>query len=134
MQFESTASVLPVARRVTSLALLTELAKMLIGMAVNTAYAYMIEDRILVASDTLSGRMRSYQLEAGRSVVEGQRITHLRPGVGGVAILTVPLQLPVGISYCRLAEDHSADQQQQRGWYDEETFHERLLLSGLAVP
>src|SRR5690606_36576151 len=63
VQFEGTASVLPVTRRMTSLALLAKLAKMLVGMAVDTTDADMIENRIFVTADTLSGRMRSHQLE-----------------------------------------------------------------------
>lgn len=79
VQFQRAAAILPVAWGMTILTILSKLAGMMVGVAVDATDANMIEHRILVTSDTLCRRMRSDQLKAGNRMIKGQRVAHFRP-------------------------------------------------------
>ena len=134
MQLERALAILPVARRVAILAVEPELTIVMIRVAIDTTSADMTENRIFVAADTLRRSMPANQIKPGRGMLKFQRIAHLRPGLGRVAILAVPLKLPVGILHGRLAQDHASYHQQKQSRKKEESSHDRLLLSGMAAP
>lgn len=70
VQLKGILAVLPVSRGVTALAFGTELAVVLIGMAVDTGRTDMAEDGIFVTADTLCGRMSTHQRKSGRGMIK----------------------------------------------------------------
>lgn len=112
MQLECALAILPVAWRVAILAVEPELTIVMIRVAIDTTSADMTENRIFVAADTLRRSMPADQLVSGGGMIKFQRITHLRPGFGRMAILAIPLELAVRIFHGRLAQDHAPYHQQ----------------------
>jgi hypothetical protein len=79
VQIEIVLTILPVARRVTVLAVGTELTVMLIIVTVNARCPHSTEDRALMTSYALGRSMGADQGEAGLGVVKFDRIAHNHP-------------------------------------------------------
>lgn len=70
MKVKRALPILPVARSMAILAVQAKLAIMMVAVAIDTTGANMAEDRLLVATDTLSDGMRPYQVVSGRGMIE----------------------------------------------------------------
>ncbi len=79
MQVERAAAILPVARRMAVLAVLAQLPRMVVGMAIDATDTDMVEHRALVTARTRCGGMRPHQLESRGGMVERERVSHTRP-------------------------------------------------------
>lgn len=81
---------LPVLGRMAVLAIGAELPQMMIAVAVGASRRHMAEDFVFMAGGARGRLMRAGQVEAGLVMLELHRLLHRSPGIGRMAVLTVP--------------------------------------------
>jgi hypothetical protein len=114
MKIDDILAILPVFGRVTFLADQPHLPLMGIGVAIGAGRSSTRENEISMATGAPRGTVRSDQREFRFIVRKSQGFAHLRPGIGGMALLAIPLDLPMRVLGLRRANSHQPCQQQNR--------------------
>ena len=97
MQIDDILAVLPVFGSVALLANQPHLPLMGIGVAVGAGRGDTRENEISMATRAPRGTVRSDQREFRFIMRESQGFAHLRPGIGRMALLAIPLDVPMRV-------------------------------------
>lgn len=103
VSLEQILPVLPAVRGMAILAFYAELASVDVGMTIGTFHTDMGEFQILVAAKAINSLVISDQRETRLGVIELQRFLKSLPGTGGMTLLTIPIDIAVGVRHRFLA-------------------------------
>ena len=110
MDLQNCLLILPAGRRMAALAIVAELPTVHVTVAIGASGCHPGEGEAGMTTGTIDKFVLPNQRKARLLVPERQRRAHLMPGLGGVAVLAIPLDIAVGILPATLRPQAGADQ------------------------
>ena len=110
MDIQNCLLILPASRGMAALAIVAELPAVHIAVAIGASGCHPGEGEAGMTTGTIDKFVLPNQRKARLLMPERQRRAHLMPGLGGVAVLAIPLDIAVGILPATLRPEAGADQ------------------------